>query len=120
MKKTIAIMLALLVVIACFAGCSTSSGPSKKQLKNDILEEYYNGSTGYSSFEKKNFKIEKIILADVEDDEYYAKVKVSFDIYMLGWDPPEYNWEHWTRTLEVRYKHYDTGGWVLQSVKELN
>ena len=111
MKKIIAILLVIVICFAFLIGCS-SNGPSEQQMAADIVEQYFGGES--NTF--RNLKVEEVILADTDGDTYYAKLRTSYESSTWRMDLGIFVWFDEEEFIEVEYKHYDVGGWVLQDV----
>ena len=111
MKKVVAILLVLVVCFGCLAGCEAAK-PSRKRIVQDVTEELYTIIAKKEAF--RDIEFGKIILADREDDRYWAQIEVSYVYYSdVSYDAKLLTYKD---VYMATYKHYDTGGWVLVDV----
>ena len=113
MKKNIATVLVLVMCITYLVGCQTKSdlskknGPPEEQVIEDVISHCFGDDWKEEDGKwHRNIKVE-ITLADQEGDEYFASGTVNYDYKNTS----TYVWENTEWPFEIKYKHYDTGGW---------
>ena len=106
-KKTGSIFLVLIMLLIIFSGCSKFTGPSNKQLKEDMFEHYFSHDLAYCDGEITGMKID---FSNCDDKRYEAEIDVDFYI-PDGMYRGEYSF-----TVKVEYKYYDNGGWKLVDI----
>ena len=117
MKRVVSVLMVVIMCFSWLAGCS-STGPSKSQIKKDVIREYFeNPNKNLSKYKK--FDIVEVIDVQVNDGIYYTKIKGCYEIeYRVGVVLEQ------DIFFELVYRQNDAGDWVFDVLvvakKELN